>query len=135
MFPFISPFFPNIVTSYYYYYYFKVRVRTISIMNAHLRVGCNRVAIASYVKHQGGRSRGESNVVTLVAIAHAPPPFLSLPHTSGWTSERGVQAMIVTHAVVACAPPLVTSRKQRYVFIVTWDFWDFVKNIIFFNIV
>ena len=30
---------------------------------------------------------------------------------------------------------LVTSRERRYAYIVTWDFWDFVKNIIFFNIV
>ena len=82
-----------------------------------------------------GRARGASDVVTLVAIARSPPPFLSLRHTSGWTSERGVRAMIVTRAVVARAPPLVTSRDRRYVFIVTWDFWDFVKNIIFFNIV
>ena len=92
--------------------------------------------VVRYVKHQGGRaSRGASDVVTLVAIARAPPPFLSLRHTSGWTSERGVRAMIVTRAVVARAPPLVTSRERRYAFIVTWDFWDFVKNIIFFNIV
>ena len=83
-----------------------------------------------------GRARGASDViVTLVAIARAPPPFLLLRHTSGWTSERGVQAMIVTRAVVARAPPLATSRERRYEFIVTWDFWDFVKNIIFFNIV
>ena len=62
------------------------------------------------------RARGARDVVTLVAIARAPPPFLSLRHTSGWTSERGVRAMIVTHAVVARAPPLVTSRERRYVF-------------------
>ena len=79
--------------------------------------------------------RGASDAVTLVAIARAPPPFLSLRHMSWWSSERGVQVMIVTQAIVARAPPLVTSREQRYVFIVTWDFWDFVKNIIFFNIV
>ena len=30
---------------------------------------------------------------------------------------------------------LVTSRERRYAYIVTWDFWDFVKNIIFFNMV
>ena len=79
--------------------------------------------------------RGASVVVTLVAIARAPPPFLSLRHMSWWTRERGVRVMIVTQAIVARAPPLITSRKRRYVFIVTWDFWNFVKNIIFFNIV
>ena len=40
-----------------------------------------------------------------------------------------------SRGVIARAPPLVTSRERRYVFIVTWDFWDFVKNIIFLNIV
>ena len=69
MFPFISPFFPNIVTSFF----FKVRVRTISIVNAHSRVGCNRVAIASYPKFG------------TLAIAH--PPAASSPE------ERGVRAM------------------------------------------
>ena len=27
---------------------------------------------------------------------------------------------------------LVTSRERRYAYIVTWDFWDFVKNILFY---
>ena len=38
------------------------------------------------------------------------PPFLSLRHTSGWTSDRGVRAMIVTRAVVACSPTRYVTR-------------------------
>ena len=29
--------------------------------------------VVRYIKHQGGQATGASNVVTLVAIAHAPP--------------------------------------------------------------
>ena len=143
------PFFPNIVTSYLLFF-FKVRVQVRTISRAlapsqsltpqrlHPKFGTAvpRLLMSCFlpscvVKHQGGRARGVSDVVTLVAIARAPPPLLSLRHTSGWRSERGVRAMIVTHAVVARAPPLVTSRERRCAFIVTWDFWDFVYNNIF----
>ncbi len=108
--------------------------RSLTPQRLHPKFGTACFLPSCVVKHQGGRARGASDVVTLVAIARAPPPFLSLRHTSGWTSKRGVRAMIVAHAV-ARAPPLVTSRERRCAFIVTWDFWDFVKNIIFFNIV
>ena len=121
MFPFFCPFFPNIVTfsivlkGAFTYSTCSIVERTLATKNLLSRVGySNRLKTGEW-RSLCTRNLAPSQSLTPKRLhpkfGTAVPQLLVLPHS------------------------LVTSRKRRYAFIVTWDFRDFVKKIIFFNIV